>query len=89
MITLTLDTIPPMTFSPPKLLSVGALHRPLGGENANVSLEVDNARGQLTALFSDPPLLCGATLSRDDDVLLRGSLSSVRLGSAVQLTVEA
>ncbi len=89
MITLTLDTVPPRTFAPPKLISVGALHRPLGGENANVSIELDNARGQLTGLFTDPPLLCGATLSRDDEVLLRGSLSSVRLGSAVQLTVEA
>lgn len=79
MITLTLDTVPPLSFSPPKLISVGALHRPLGGENANVSLEINNAYGQLTPTFSDPPLLCGATLTRDDEVLLRGSLSAVNL----------
>ncbi len=89
MIILTLSTEPPQVFSLPQLISVGALHRPLGGENANVSVELDNARGQLTALFADPPLLCEVALSRDGEVLLRGSLSSVRLGSAVQLTVEA
>ncbi len=89
MIIITLSTEPPLIFIPPQLISVGALHRPLGGENANVSVELDNARGQLTALFADPPLLCEVALTRDDDVLLRGSLSAVRLGSAVQLTVEA
>ena len=89
MITITLSTEPPLSFSPPQLISVGALHRPLGGENANVSVELDNARGQLTGLFADPPLLCEVTLTRDSDTLLRGSLSSVRLGATVQLTVEA
>jgi hypothetical protein len=61
----------------------------LGGENANVSVELDNGRGQLTAVFADPPLLCGAALMRDGDVLLRGSLSAVRISSTVQLTIEA
>lgn len=89
MITLTLATEPPLSFSPPQIISVGALHRPLGGENANVSVELDNARGQLTSLFADPPLLCEVTLTRDSDTLLRGSLSAVRLGSTVQLTMEA
>lgn len=89
MITLTLDTVPPLSFSPPKLLNVGALHRPLGGENANVSIEIDNGRGQLTAPLTDPPLLCGATLTRDGETLLSGSLSGVRMGSTIQVTVEA
>ncbi len=89
MITLTLSTVPPLTFTIPKVISVGALHRPLGGENANVTVELDNASGQLTALFIDPPLMCEVTLTRDSDTLLRGSLSAVRLGSTVQLTVEA
>ena len=89
MITLALATEPPMTFSPPQIISVGALHRPLGGENANVSVDLDNATGALTRLFFDPPLLCEVTLMRDSDTLLRGSLSGVRLGATVQLTVEA
>jgi hypothetical protein len=89
MIALTLATEPPLSFSPPQLNSVGALHRPLGGENANVSVELDNGRGQLTAVFADPPLLCSAVLMRDGAVLLRGSLSAARIGSTVQLTVEA
>ena len=89
MITLALATEPPMTFSPPQIISVGALHRPLGGENANVSVDLDNATGAFTRLFSDPPFLCEVTLMRDSDTLLRGSLSGVRLGATVQLTVEA
>lgn len=89
MITLTLYTTPARAFSPPALITLGALHRPLGGENANVTVELDNGRGQLTALFADPPLLVEAVLTRDDEVLIRGSLSSVRLGSTLQLTVEA
>ncbi len=89
MITITLSTTPPLTFTIPKVISVGALHRPLGGENANVTVELDNASGQLTALFIDPPLLCEVVLTRDSDTLLRGSLSAVRLGATVQLTVEA
>ena len=89
MIILTLDTVPPLSFSPPKLLSVGALHRPLGGENANVSIEIDNGRGQLTAPLTDAPLLCGATLTRDGETLLSGSLSGIRMGATIQLTVEA
>ncbi len=89
MITLTLDTVPPLNFSPPRLIDVGALHRPLGGENANVSVDLDNGRGQLTSVFADPPLLCSAVLMRDGAVLLRGSLSAARIGSTVQLTVEA
>ena len=89
MITLTLSTVPPLTFTMPQVISVGALHRPLGGENANVSVELDNASGKLTAIFADPPLLCEVVLTRDSDTLLRGSLSAVRLGATVQLTVEA
>lgn len=89
MITITLSTVPPLTFTTPQVISVGALHRPLGGENANVTVELDNSRGQLTALFIDPPLLCEVVLTRDSDTLLRGSLSAVRLGATVQLTIEA
>jgi hypothetical protein len=89
MIALTLATEPPLSFSPPQIISVGALHRPLGGENANVSVDLDNGRGQLTSVFADPPLLCSAVLMRDGAVLLRGSLSAARIGSTVQLTVEA
>lgn len=88
MMTFTLYTTPVRVFSPPALITVGALHRPLGGENANVTVELDNGRGQLTGWLTDPPLLCEATLTRDDEVLIRGSLSSVRLGATAQLTVE-
>ena len=73
----------------PALVGVGTLRRPLGGENANITVELDNARGQLTSLFADPPLLAGATLYRDGEVLLAGFVGDVSLASTVQLTLEA
>lgn len=73
----------------PYLIGVGTLRRPLGGENANITVELDNARGQLTALFSDPPLLSSCTLYRDGEVLLSGSVGDVAMAETVRLTVEA
>jgi len=73
----------------PALLSVGALRRPLGGENANITVELDNARGQLTASFADPPLLAGAALYRDSEILLSGTVSGIDMGLAISLALEA
>lgn len=89
MISLRLETDPPQVFYEPILCEVGALHRPLGGENANVTVSLDNVRGTLTADFLDPPLLVAARLFRDEDVLLSGCLSRVEMGATLRLEIEA
>jgi len=102
MIWLHLATEPPRAFylpgdaepdtaavAVPSLVGIGTIRRPLGGENANVSIEIDNARGNLTALFADPPLLVGATLYRDAEILLAGTVGSIAMGSTIQVGVEA
>lgn len=73
----------------PALVGVGTLRRPLGGENANLTVELDNARGQLTDLFADPPLLAGATIYRDGEALLAGAVGDVTMAATVRLTLEA
>ena len=84
------DTEPNTTaLALPALVGVGTLRRPLGGENANLTVELDNARGQLTATFADPPLLAGAALYRDGVVLLSGSVGDVSMDSTVRMTLEA
>lgn len=74
----------------PRFLSAGPLRRTLGGENANVTATLDNADGQLTALFAVPPLRARATLYLDADTpMFTGAISEVTLDDTVTLGLEA
>lgn len=77
----------------PYLLELGTLRRALNGENANVTLTLDNSRGQLTPLFAVPPLRTLATVYLEEQglqtTLLAGLIMTVKVASAVELTLEA
>lgn len=77
----------------PYLLGIGTVRRALNGENANVTLTLDNSRGQLTALLALPPLRARATVYLDENgvqsAVLAGLIMSVRMGETVELSVES
>ncbi len=101
---LRLDSVPPLLFHAnadgepavagvtfyPWFLGAGPLRRALGGENANVSVTLDNGAGQLTALFAVPPLRARATLYLDAATpVFAGAVSEVTLDDTVTLNLEA
>jgi len=77
----------------PYLLEIGTVRRALNGENANVTLTLDNSRGQLTALLALPPLRARAAVYLDENgvqaTVLAGLIMAVRMGGTVELSVEA
>lgn len=101
---LRLDSVPPLVFHAegesepavagvafyPWFVAAGTLRRTLGAENASVAVTLDNARGQLTALFAVPPLRARATIYLDAATpVFAGAVSEVTIDEAVTLALEA
>lgn len=80
----------------PALSSVGTLRRPLSipgldpAENANISLNLDNANGKLTALWAaDPPIRTAARVMSDSGELFAGVITDINLGAQASLDIES
>jgi hypothetical protein len=84
----TIHTPDPITFEPPLLVELGPERRELRGENATLLVYLDNARGDITAALSDPPLRTEVTVERDGAVLV-GILQSVTLAAEATMSIEA
>jgi hypothetical protein len=74
----------------PLLSAVGPIRRPAdGAETANVTVDADNADGEVGALLAIPPLGVAATLyGPDDAVWFAGMLAGVTLDLTAQLALE-
>lgn len=69
--------------------SVGALRSSVAGEGSNVSIVLANAHGECRALLDPPPLAASVDVLVGTEVLFRGQVVSVTLGSDAVLEVEA
>jgi len=77
-------TTPPTLIEPHEIISITGKRRALGGESPVLTITLDNARGQLTQLFSAPPLRHRAQL--DDGTT--GVVQSCTMSSTIVLTLE-
>lgn len=82
------DAAPGLSY--PVLTRVGAIRQPAdGSETANVSVDLDNADGFVSALLAEPPLGASATLYGPDGAAwFRGMLAGVTLGETATLDLE-
>lgn len=87
---LTLHTTPPITLAAPDLVEVGPETLRLNGEVPNMSVRLDNARGQLTEQFAVPPLRARAVLATGDgEILFEGQVQAVEMAGEITLELEA
>jgi len=84
MTRLTVHTIPPIVLGAHEIISITGKRRALGGESPVLTVTLDNALGQLTQLFSVPPLRHRAQL--DDGTT--GVVQSCAMSSTIVLTLE-
>lgn len=82
------DAAPGLSY--PVAVGVSAIRQPAdGSETANVSVQLDNADGFVSALLADPPLGASATLyGPDGSEWFRGMLAGVTLGETATLDLE-
>ncbi len=85
---LIVHTVPPLVFSWPDLIDVGDEQSAINGEVPNVTVTLDNARGQITPLLADPPLRAAATLTERGIPIFYGRVQAVSLGTAATITIE-
>ena len=83
----TIHAPDPIEFEPPLLVELGPERSELSGENTTVIVYLDNARGDITAALSDPPLRTEVTIDQGG-TLRTGILQSVTLAAETLLSVE-
>lgn len=86
MMTLRIDTVPPVVF---QVLEAGAQRAAVNGEVPSVSVTLDNARGQAAALLAVPPLRARATLSESGVDMFVGTIQSIALDDVARIALEA
>lgn len=90
MYTLTLSTVPPLQWSEPDITSVGAEHGAINGEVPNMTVTVDNARGQHTAAVAMSNVLrLRAELAFAGRRVFAGAVQAVGVGSEITFELEA
>lgn len=60
-----------------------------GTENSSLSIAIDNARGQSTELFANPPLRRRVIVDIDGETYFDGQLVRVRVGGLIELELES
>lgn len=85
--TLTIDVVPPIEITA-EIIDIGVERAALNGEVPNMDVTLDNARGQLTDLFTAPPLRARATLIHDGLPLFTGVVQAVRLAAVIAVSLE-
>ncbi len=88
MFALIVHTVPPRVFSWPDLIDVGDEQSAVNGEVPNITITLDNARGQVTPLLADPPLRAAATLTERGMTIFNGRVQAVSLGATATITLE-
>ena len=87
MMSLAIHTTPPSVFGR-EIISVSNLRRALGGQSPTTEITLDNSLGQLTQLFTIPPIRARATLTRDGFKPITGVVQAVSMSSTLVITLE-
>lgn len=88
---ITINSTPPQTYTlQDRIISIGTIRKPMGGiignlENANASFILDNSDGELTALFSPPPIGVNVTIAN----VFTGIITNITLGQTISIQLEA
>ena len=81
---------PPLSYA--RLISIPTIYAesPVGGGGENMSGQVwvANADGALTSLLSIPPLGAAVTITKDNAVIMTGTISRMQVSDNIQFTVE-
>lgn len=90
MYTLTILTTPPLSWSEPDVTSLGSEQSAINGEVPNMTVTVDNSRGQHTlSVVASNLLRVRAELSDGTRVVFSGAVQAVALGSEITVELEA
>lgn len=90
MYTLTILTAPPLTWSEPEITRIGTEQSAINGEVPNMTVAIDNSRGQHTvAVVASNILRVRAELSDGVRVVFTGAVQAVGLGSELSIELEA
>jgi len=90
MYQLTIAATPPLQLSEPDITAIGAEHSAINGEVPNMTVTIDNARGQHTAAVVASNLLrLRATLERDGTSVFVGAVQGVTVGAEIIFELEA
>lgn len=89
MPTLTINTLPPLTLIPPRLVEVGSWQTGAGGVSPTLEISLAPGQGDLLAWLDPPPVRSRATLTLDDGTTFDGIVQAVRLGVSPSITLEA
>lgn len=80
-----------------RILSIGTIRKPMGGiigdlENANASIVLDNSDGELTGLFSPPPIGNKLVITQNSIAAIpyfTGIITNITLGESISIQMEA
>ncbi|MES2948674.1 MAG: hypothetical protein V4858_09040 [Pseudomonadota bacterium] len=90
MYTLTLSSVPPLQWSDPDIMAVGPEHGAINGEVPNMTVTIDNARGQHTTAVAVSNLLrLRAELTYAGKSVFSGAVQAISLGSEITFELEA
>lgn len=90
MYILTISAEQPLIWSEPDITAVGQEHSAINGEVPNMTVTIDNARGQHTvALATSNVLRLRATLTADSRTVFTGAVQAVDLGAEITIALEA
>lgn len=90
MYTVTLFATPPLQWSEPDITAIGSEHSAVNGEVPNMTVTIDNARGQHTARVAAANVLrLRAQLDRDGQIVFAGAVQAVGVGPELTLELEA
>ncbi len=90
MYTLTILTTPPLAWTEPEVIQLGAEQSAINGEVPNMTISIDNARGQNTvAVVASNILRVRAELSDGAQVVFSGAVQAVSIGPELTIELEA
>ena len=90
MYVLTLATVPPLLWSEPDITAIGQEHSAINGEVPNMTITIDNARGQHTAAVAASNVLrLRAVLALGGQTVFTGAVQAVALGAQITIDLEA
>ncbi len=90
MYTLTISSVPPLQWSEPDITAIGPEHSAINGEVPNMTVTIDNARGQHTAAVAASNVLrLRADLQLDGRSVFDGAVQAVAIGAEIIIELEA
>lgn len=90
MYVLTIFSVPPLHWSEPDITAIGQEQSAINGEVPNMSVTIDNARGQHTVpVVASNVLRLRAELLLDGNTVFTGAVQAVNVGAEINIELEA